>query len=232
MAGLATYNAKRRFGVTAEPKGKVAHRRGHAFVIQKHAAQRLHYDLRLELDGVMKSWAVTRGPSLVAGEKRLAVQVEDHPIEYNKFEGTIPQGEYGGGTVMIWDRGNWQPQGDPHEGLAKGHLSFALKGEKLHGGWHLVRMHRRPGEKRDNWLLIKQHDEAERSARDKDILDEQPLSVATGRSLDEIAEGAPKKPRKSAKVVVSKDGKHTPRRKKKTKIPARKRARRGHSADA
>jgi bifunctional non-homologous end joining protein LigD len=193
MAGLKTYHAKRSFGVTAEPKGKVARKRGHAFVIQKHDATRLHYDLRLELDGVMKSWAVTRGPSLVPGEKRLAVQVEDHPIEYNKFEGTIPEGEYGGGTVMIWDRGTWQPEFDPHKGLTKGHLAFTLDGEKLHGGWHLVRMHRRPNEKRDNWLLIKQHDDAERSARDEDILDEEPLSVATGRSLEEIAGGAPKK---------------------------------------
>ena len=193
MAGLKTYHAKRQFGVTAEPKGKVARRRGHAFVIQKHAATRLHYDLRLELDGVMKSWAVTRGPSLVPDDKRLAVEVEDHPIEYNKFEGTIPQGEYGGGTVMIWDRGSWQPEDDPHEGLKKGHLAFVLDGEKLHGGWHLVRMHRRPGEKRNNWLLIKQHDDAERTARDKDILVEKPLSVASGRSMDEIAEGAAKK---------------------------------------
>ena len=159
MAGLQTYHTKRRFGVTQEPRGKVARAKGHAFVIQKHAARRLHYDLRLELDGVMKSWAVTRGPSLVPGEKRLAVQVEDHPIDYNKFEGTIPKGEYGGGTVMIWDRGRWQPEDDPHKGLAKGHLSFHLAGKKLHGGWHLVRMHRRRGEKRDNWLLIKQHDE-------------------------------------------------------------------------
>ena len=188
-SGLKTYQAKRRFGVTAEPKGKVARKRGNAFVIQKHAARRLHYDLRLELDGVMKSWAVTRGPSLVPGEKRLAVQVEDHPISYNKFEGTIPQGEYGGGTVMIWDRGHWQPEDDPHKGLAKGHLAFTLDGEKLSGGWHLVRMHRRPGEKRDNWLLIKQHDEAERSANDEDILEEQPRSVVTGRTMDEIAKG-------------------------------------------
>ncbi|HET9716577.1 MAG TPA: DNA ligase D [Pseudolabrys sp.] len=184
---LKTYRGKRHFDVTREPKGKVERRRGNAFVIQKHAARRLHYDLRLELDGVMKSWAVTRGPSLVPGEKRLAVQVEDHPIEYNKFEGTIPEGEYGGGTVLIWDRGRWFPENDPHKGLAKGHLSFRLEGKKLSGGWHLVRMHRRPGEKRDNWLLIKQHDDAERSARDKDILEEQPLSVATGRSLEEIA---------------------------------------------
>jgi len=198
MAGLKTYRAKRSFGVTAEPKGKVARKRGHAFVLQKHDATRLHYDLRLEVDGVMKSWAVTRGPSLVPGEKRLAVQVEDHPIDYNKFEGIIPEGEYGGGTVMIWDRGTWEPEYDPHKGLAKGHLAFTLDGEKLHGGWHLVRMHRRPNEKRDNWLLIKQHDDAERSARDKDILEEQPLSVTTGRSLEEIAEDAPKRKRKAA----------------------------------
>ncbi len=192
QSGLKTYQAKRKFDVTAEPKGKVARRRGHAFVIQKHAARRLHYDLRLELDGVMKSWAVTRGPSLVPGEKRLAVQVEDHPIAYNKFEGTIPQGEYGGGTVMIWDRGTWEPEDDPHKGLQKGHLSFALDGEKLHGGWHLVRMHRRSGEKRDNWLLIKQRDDAARGTRDNDILEQKPRSVASGRSMEEIAKGAKK----------------------------------------
>jgi bifunctional non-homologous end joining protein LigD len=190
MARLKTYHTKRKFDVTAEPKGKVGAKAGNAFVIQKHDATRLHYDLRLELDGVMKSWAVTRGPSLVPGEKRLAVQVEDHPIEYNQFEGTIPKGQYGGGTVMIWDRGTWTPEYDAHKGLAKGHLSFALEGEKLHGGWHLVRMHRRPGEKRDNWLLIKQEDDAARKARDKDILEEEQLSVKTGRSLDEIAAGA------------------------------------------
>src|SRR4029078_1790141 len=190
--GLKTYRAKRDFGITAEPKGKIARKRGTAFVIQKHAATRLHYDLRLELDGVMKSWAVTRGPSLVPGEKRVAVEVEDHPIAYNKFEGTIPKGEYGGGTVMIWDRGHWEPEADPHKGLAKGHLAFRLYGEKLHGGWHLVRMHLRPREKRDNWLLIKQHDGTERSARDEDILEEKPLSVVTGRTMDEITSG-PKK---------------------------------------
>jgi bifunctional non-homologous end joining protein LigD len=135
----------------------------------------------------MKSWAVTRGPSLVPGEKRLAVQTEDHPIDYNKFEGTIPQGEYGGGTVMIWDRGTWRPEEDPHRGFQKGHLKFVIEGEKLHGGWHLVRLRKRPGEKRDNWLLIKQHDDAERSGSDKDILEEMPLSVVTGRSMDQIA---------------------------------------------
>src|SRR5688572_23812484 len=128
---LTTYWKKRRFDVTDEPRGKTARRKGFAFVIQKHAATRLHYDLRLELDGVMKSWAVTRGPSLVPGEKRLAVEVEDHPIEYNKFEGTIPKGQYGGGTVMLWDRGHWEPEEDPHRGLSKGSLKFRLEGAKL-----------------------------------------------------------------------------------------------------
>src|SRR5262249_14207829 len=122
--GLQTYRKKRHFGVTPEPRGRQTRTKGHQFVIQKHAARRLHYDLRLELDGVMKSWAVTRGPSLVPGDKRLAVQVEDHPIEYNTFEGTIPEGEYGGGTVLIWDRGSWTPETDPHEGLKKGRLDF------------------------------------------------------------------------------------------------------------
>lgn len=192
MALLSTYRKKRSFGVTAEPRGKQGRARGNQFVIQKHAATRLHYDLRLELDGVMKSWAVTRGPSLVPGEKRLAVQVEDHPIEYNTFEGTIPKGEYGGGTVLIWDRGRWSPEQDPHKGLAKGHLDFILDGEKLHGRWHLVRMHRRPGEKRDNWLLIKSEDAFARTPKDPDILEEKATSVVSKRTLEQIAkaEGA------------------------------------------
>jgi bifunctional non-homologous end joining protein LigD len=187
VALLSTYRKKRAFGVTAEPRGKRGRARGDQFVIQKHAATRLHYDLRLELDGVMKSWAVTRGPSLVPGEKRLAVQVEDHPIEYNTFEGTIPRGQYGGGTVLIWDRGRWAPEFDPHYGLQKGHLEFTLDGEKLHGRWHLVRMHRRRGEKRDNWLLIKSEDDAARTARDPDILEEKPKSVVSKRTLEQIA---------------------------------------------
>jgi bifunctional non-homologous end joining protein LigD len=203
MAGLKTYRAKRKFGVTNEPKGKVARHAGNAFVIQKHAARALHYDLRLELDGVMKSWAVTRGPSLVPSEKRLAVQVEDHPIDYNKFEGTIPHGEYGGGTVMIWDRGSWQPEDDPHKALRKGRLSFELDGEKLHGFWHLVRMKRKPGEKRNNWLLIKAHDKAAREAGDKDILEQKPRSAVSGRSMDEIAKGAPNKPRKTKTTAAA-----------------------------
>lgn len=217
MAGLQSYHGKRQFGITAEPKGTVARRQGHAFVIQKHAARRLHYDLRLELDGVMKSWAVTRGPSLVPDDKRLAVQVEDHPIDYNKFEGTIPQGEYGGGTVMVWDRGKWAPEDDAHKGLKKGHLSFTLHGEKLHGLWHLVRMHRRPGEKKDNWLLIKAHDDAARGPRDRDILEAQPRSVKSGRSMEEIAKGT--RTKRSAM-------KKTKRTKAKTKARKRTKARR------
>jgi bifunctional non-homologous end joining protein LigD len=186
---LETYRKKRQFSVTPEPRGRKGPEGGHRYVIQKHAARRLHYDLRLELDGVMKSWAVTRGPSLDPSEKRLAVHVEDHPIEYNAFEGTIPQGEYGGGTVMIWDRGTWSPEGDPHKAYAKGHLVFDLEGEKLHGRWHLVRMRSRPSERHDNWLLIKGKDDEARGARDEDILEEQPRSVTTGRSIEEIAAG-------------------------------------------
>ena len=185
--GLETYRQKRSFDVTAEPRGRKGKRGGNAFVVQKHAASRLHYDLRLEQDGVMKSWAVTRGPSLVPGEKRLAVHVEDHPIEYNDFEGTIPKGQYGGGTVMIWDRGRWIPEGDPQRGLAKGHLDFTLEGQKLKGRWHLVRMRKRPGERQEPWLLIKSDDEAARSPDDPDILEEKPRSVVSRRTIEGIA---------------------------------------------
>ena len=140
----------------------------------------------------MKSWAVTRGPSLVPGEKRLAVQVEDHPIDYNKFEGTIPKGEYGGGTVMIWDRGTWQPEARPAQGPRQGPSRLRAQRRETAGGWHLVRMHRRPGEKRDNWLLIKQHDDAARTAKQKDILEQKPLSVADrphhGRDRQPVAQ--------------------------------------------
>src|SRR6476646_10605202 len=190
---LEKYRAKRSFDITAEPRGGRVKRGGDAFVIQKHAATRLHYDLRLELDGVMKSWAVTRGPSLVPGDKRLAVHVEDHPIESNAFEGTIPQGEYGGGTVMIWDRGRWEPDGDPHRGYKKGHLIFTLESEKLRGRWHLVRMHGRGGEKKEPWLLIKAKDDEARNPDDPDILEDKPLSVVSGRSIPEIAEGKGRK---------------------------------------
>ncbi len=194
---LETYRRKRDFQATPEPSGEGATRAGNSFVIQKHAARRLHYDLRLEMDGVLKSWAVTRGPSLVAGEKRLAVHVEDHPLDYGDFEGAIPRGQYGGGTVIVWDRGTWTPVADPERGYAKGHLEFELNGEKLSGRWHLVRIKGKPGEKRENWLLIKGEDAAARSEDAPDILEESPLSVKTGRDLDEVAKGAPPKASKS-----------------------------------
>ena len=198
---LETYRRKRDFKTTAEPRGKkVAARKGDSYVIQKHAARRLHYDLRLELDGVLKSWAVTRGPSLVPGEKRLAVHVEDHPLEYGDFEGTIPKGEYGGGTVIVWDRGRWTPIGDPHKGYAKGHLEFELDGEKLHGRWHLVRMAGKPREKRENWLLIKGDDDAARTAGAADILEERPESVKTGRVVEEVAGEEPGWSSKTGKI--------------------------------
>ena len=186
---LEQYRAKRNFAATPEPRPKVAAQaeRGQSFVVQKHAARRLHYDFRLELDGVLKSWAVTRGPSLVPGEKRLAVEVEDHPLEYGNFEGTIPKGEYGGGAVLLWDRGTWTPIGDSRKSLAKGHLDFELHGEKLKGRWHLVRMRKSPREKRDNWLLIKGDDEFARTQGAPDILEEEPDSVASGRPIDKIA---------------------------------------------
>lgn len=188
---LETYRKKRDFTTTPEPKGRQARKSGNSFVVQKHDATRLHYDFRLELDGVLKSWAVTRGPSLVPGEKRLAVHVEDHPLEYGDFEGTIPKGEYGGGTVIVWDRGTWTPIGDAHKGYAKGHLEFELHGEKLRGHWHLVRMQRKPREKRENWLLIKGEDEFAQPEDAPDILEERPESVKTGRVIADVAGEAP-----------------------------------------
>jgi bifunctional non-homologous end joining protein LigD len=183
---LETYNEKRHFRRTREPRGRVKKTRGgFAYVIQKHAASHLHYDFRLELDGVLLSWAVPKGPSLDPRDKRLAMQVEDHPVEYGGFEGTIPEGEYGGGTVMLWDRGTWEPEGDPRRDYERGRLTFTLHGEKLKGKWHLVRSRGGRGE-RTPWLLFKgADDEARRS--DGKIVDAMPASVATGRSLDEIA---------------------------------------------
>ncbi|SFG40094.1 ATP-dependent DNA ligase LigD phosphoesterase module /ATP-dependent DNA ligase LigD polymerase module [Palleronia marisminoris] len=190
--GLETYNKKRDFEATPEPRGEVgASKSGDSYLIQKHAARRLHYDLRLELDGVLLSWAVTKGPSLVPGEKRLAVQTEDHPLTYGDFEGTIPKGEYGGGTVVLWDRGSWKPLNDPRTGLKKGHLEFEIQGEKLGGRWHLTRMARKAREKRDNWLLIKGDDEFAREEGDPQIVEERPESVKTGRNVDEVAGEAP-----------------------------------------
>jgi bifunctional non-homologous end joining protein LigD len=188
---LETYRKKRDFATTPEPRGRRVRKAGNSFVIQKHDARRLHYDFRLEMDGTLKSWAVTKGPSLILGEKRLAVHVEDHPLEYGDFEGTIPKNEYGGGTVIVWDRGTWSPIGDVHKGFAKGHLDFELQGEKLGGHWHLVRMHGKPREKRENWLLIKGDDEFARPKGSEDILEEQPNSVNTGREVAEVAGEAP-----------------------------------------
>jgi bifunctional non-homologous end joining protein LigD len=187
---LQSYQAKRDFKITPEPQGRrqgVEARGGNAlgFVVQKHDATRLHYDFRLEMDGVLKSWAVTRGPSLDPGDKRLAVHVEDHPLAYGDFEGIIPKGQYGGGTVIVWDRGTWTPHGDAHKGYKKGHMEFDLDGEKLKGRWHLVRIHAKPGEKQENWLLIKAQDE---EAREKgDILKLRPESAKTGRKIEEVA---------------------------------------------
>ncbi|SRR5579871_532106 len=158
-----------------------------AFVVQKHAARRLHYDLRLELDGVLKSWAVTRGPSLTLGEKRLAVRTEDHPIEYLHFEGNIPKGEYGGGSMIVWDHGRWVPEGDPHKGFTKGHLAFELEGARLKGKWHLVRMRPRRGEKTEPWLLIKSDDAFARRLGDPEITDEEVTSRISGRTNEELA---------------------------------------------
>lgn len=192
---LTEYQRKRHFRKTAEPKGKTPSRRAPkrakklakqlSFVIQKHAATRLHYDFRLELDGVLKSWAVPKGPSLNPAEKRLAVAVEDHPLEYANFEGTIPEGEYGAGEVIVWDRGRWIPDGDPHESLKKGNLEFELQGERLSGHWRLLQIRGREGDK--NWLLMKRRDAAERAG--EEITDVETASIVSGRTLDDIAAG-------------------------------------------
>ena len=202
-AGLRTYRRKRDFTKTAEPEGtgRRAGRRppaperlsGGLFCIQKHAASRLHHDLRLELDGVLVSWAVPKGPSLDPKVRRLAVHVEDHPIEYGDFEGTIPKGEYGGGTVMLWDTGSWEPVGDARRGLEKGELKFRLAGERLRGGWVLVHTRGSGDDEENQWLLIKERDEEARPG-EPDPWGPDDRSVSTGRTMEEIAAG--KKPRK------------------------------------
>ena len=190
-APLAEYNAKRDFTRTAEPAGKVPKPRSKTlqFVIQKHAASHLHYDLRLELDGVMKSWAVPKGPSLDPTVRRLAMEVEDHPISYNTFEGTIPKGEYGGGTVMLWDRGTYEADdaGGPaalRSGYEKGELRFVMHGKRLQGGFVLARL-RRPG--RPQWLLIKRRDD--HADPDRDVTAEETTSVVSKRTMEQIASG-------------------------------------------
>ncbi len=210
---LEAYHHKRDFAATPEPKGGGKRgKAGFGYLIQKHDATRLHYDFRLELDGVLLSWAVPKGPSVAPAERRLAVRTEDHPLEYGTFEGVIPAGEYGGGTVMLWDRGTWEPVEDPHEGLRKGHLVFTLHGERLKGRWHLVRTRGKPREKSESWLLFKGKDAESR--RSTEPVKTQLTSVVSGRTMDEIAaekdrtwssKGAgettskPKKARRSAK---------------------------------
>ena len=201
---LAEYRRKRDFNRTREPEGGKRTRSPRlAYVIQKHAASRLHYDLRLELDGVMKSWAVPKGPSLDPAVKRLAIHVEDHPIEYNAFEGTIPAGEYGGGTVMIWDYGTYtaatsgdDPAAVLREGYAKGDLKFVLRGKRLKGSWVLVRTKGWGDRTRQGqWLLIKHRDDE--ADPDTDPVTEHLTSARSGRTMDEIADGKkPKRPRK------------------------------------
>ena len=194
---LKKYWSMRDFSVTAEPSGRhpVSAAPRLRFVIQKHAATRLHYDFRLEWQGTFKSWAVTRGPSLNPADKRLAVEVEDHPLDYGDFEGTIPKGQYGGGTVMLWDRGTWEPEGDTAKMLTKGDLKFTLDGEKLHGGWVLVRMKSdKFGGKRTNWLLIKHRDKFARDSNGDAVL-QRDHSVASGRAMKAIEAGTGKKPK-------------------------------------
>ncbi len=196
-SALAKYQSMRDFAITDEPSGrhKVGPGKRLRYVIQKHEATRLHYDFRLEWNGVFRSWAVTRGPSLDPADKRLAVEVEDHPLDYGDFEGTIPKGQYGGGTVMLWDRGYWEPQGDPERMLKKGDLKFTLDGKKLHGSWVLVRMRNdRFGGKRTNWLLIKHRDEYASQGHGEAILDKD-HSVASGRAMKAIAAGTGRKPK-------------------------------------
>ena len=201
---LEEYKRKRNFQKTPEPPPSrpVARKKELSYLIQKHDATRLHYDFRLELDGVLLSWAVTKGPSVNPADKRLAVRTEYHPLSYGSFEGTIPKGEYGGGTVMLWDQGTWEPEGDPHAGLKKGHLAFTLHGKRLVGGWDLIRM--RDEGKRENWLLIKRNDsDARHDDSAAQFLDKHTSSVATNRSMDDIASGLKRKPAKSEDTALT-----------------------------
>jgi bifunctional non-homologous end joining protein LigD len=234
MRPLSEYNAKRDFTRTKEPPGKLAKSDKRRFVIQRHAATRLHYDLRLELGGVYKSWAVTKTPSLDPAVKRLAVEVEDHPIEYGTFEGTIPKGQYGGGTVQLWDRGTWRSQtNDPKSDLADGHLKIVMDGERMKGKWALVRMRDdkvKPGHKaHHNWLLIKEVDGEARHGAAGDALAKDVTSVKSGRTLDEIADKSGKvwnsnRPVEENIAALSSKKKPAKKAKAKKRTPAKKKS--------
>jgi bifunctional non-homologous end joining protein LigD len=202
---LLQYRRKRDFAKTPEPEGKrQSSPSGLKFVVQKHAARRLHYDFRLELDGTLKSWAVPKGPSLDPADKRLAVHVEDHPLAYGGFEGVIPDRQYGAGAVVVWDRGTWSPHEEPRHGYKSGHLKFHLDGEKLHGDWALVRMQgRRQGDK-ENWLLIKEKDAAARPGKGSILVDSEPASVVTGRTVEEVGDGKTAKSARKKKATAPK----------------------------
>ena len=219
--GLELYRKKRNFRTTPEPAGRVGRRRAREplFVIQKHAASHLHYDFRLELNGVLLSWAVPKGPSLDPHDKRLAMHVEDHPLEYGEFEGVIPPKQYGSGTVLLWDRGHWEPQGDPEADYRRGKLKFRLHGEKLRGGWVLVRSHGGKYDGERSWLLIKENDAYARSGADANIVETEPDSVASGRSLEAIA-ADPERVWHSSKSVAENVSSGRIRRKKVALSPA------------
>ena len=201
---LERYTQKRDFTRTPEPAAALGAGDDHEFVVQMHAARRLHYDLRLELDGVLKSWAVTRGPSLTLGEKRLAVRTEDHPVKYLDFEGNIPKGEYGGGSMIVWDRGRWIPKEDPHRGLQKGHLAFFLEGTRLKGLWHLVRIKPRKGEKTEPWLLMKAEDEFARQPGEGEITEQETTSYLSGRTNAQLAAAGEVRADHAARAKVAK----------------------------
>src|SRR3954466_10613665 len=196
---LKTYNEKRDFAKTAEPQGtydKLSWGAGHGFMVQKHDATRLHYDFRLELDGVLKSWAVPNGPSLNPADKRLAVRTEDHPLSYATFEGIIPKGEYGGGTVMLWDKGRWipDPRKDPRKTIEEGHLHFTLEGDRMKGEWVMFRLKPKPGEKAEPWMLKKVTDGFADPDDGDALVDNCVTSVTTGRTMAEIAAGEDVRP--------------------------------------
>ena len=186
MAKLQTYRAKRNFAKTPEPSGGAVEPAGNRFVVHKHHATADHYDLRLQVGGVLKSWAVPKGPSLNPADKRLAVETEDHPLEYIDFEGVIPKGEYGGGPMIVWDTGTWAPMDDVEKSLKSGSFKFRLAGEKLNGGWMLARLKGKPGESKKNWLLFKERDLA--ADEKTDILSVRPESVKSGRRIEELVE--------------------------------------------